>query len=342
MTRNKRLWPAALLGLIAVGCWLTALLTADNLRLQYDGLSVRFTQAAIMQKDIVRANNESSGVGIAIHAAWTRNSELQTAKSELGANAQLHIVGVYGDLRQVAPMRLLSGGFLPEDDTSGCVLDASSAWMLFHSIDAIGATLTVSDKTYFVRGIVAAYEPMLIIRDDTLTYENLEFSADDVDTAKQELEPFLTRCGATDGYTLVQSGLYARIMQGLVWLPPCIFLGATAVTLLKKAWARKTDRRAFVPLLLAGTLLLLAAVWVVAKTLYWPQSFLPTRWSDFSFWRSLLKGWNADWKAISLMTPLPKEIQLFQMLRGCGVLLITAFLTGGWCAASFRARRNRV
>ena len=85
-----------------------------------------------------------------------------------------------------------------------------------------------------------------------------------------------------------------------------------------------------------GILLLLMAVWISTNTLYWPQSFLPTRWSDFSFWRSLMDSWKADWKAISLMTPLPKEIQLFQALRGCGLLLITAFLAGGWCAASFR------
>jgi len=324
-----------LLGLLSVGCWLFALMIAGNLVERYAGLSVRFAQPALTRKDLERAQTESAGGDLVLEAAWTRENELQTINSELGGNAKARVVGVYGDPRQVSPMRLLSGGFLPEDDMSGCLLDASSAWALFHSIDAVGGVLTVNGKTYSVRGVVAAFEPMLILRDDTLTYENLEFFADNVDTAKQALQPFITRCGATGGYTLVQSGLYARVMLGLVWLPPCGLVLAIAAHLLKKAWRIKTEKRSW-PLLAVGALLLLAAIWIVGNAFYWPQSFLPTKWSDFPFWRGLLKDWNADWKAISLMTPLPKEIQLFQALRGCGLLLITAFLAGGWCAASFR------
>ena len=109
---------------------------------------------------------------------------------------------------------------------------------------------------------------MLILRYDSLKCENLEFSANNVDSAKQELEPLITRCGATGDYTLVQNGLNARIMRGFVWLPPCIFLGASAVALLKNAWKGKADWRALVPLLSAGVVLLLAAGWIVANTFF--------------------------------------------------------------------------
>ena len=55
-----------------------ALLTANNLRLQYEGLSVRFSEAAITQKVIAR-NKQFFGGGHTIQAAWTRKKELQTA-----------------------------------------------------------------------------------------------------------------------------------------------------------------------------------------------------------------------------------------------------------------------
>lgn len=334
MTRTKRgVWRAALLGLLAVGCWLFALMTAGNLVEQYAGLSVRFAQPALTRKDLERAQTESAGGDLVLEAAWTRKNELQTINSELGGTAKARVIGVYGDPRKTAPMRLLSGAFLPEDDAEGCMLDASIAWTLFHATDAVGAAVTLSGKTYIVRGIVSAYEPMLMLRDDSLKYENLEFRAVDPASARQEVETFVTRGGGGGDFSVVQSGLYARVALGLVWLPACGLLLILAVSLLRKAWRKKADKRDWLPLFAAGAALLAAAVLLLIKTFYWPQSFLPTKWSDFAFWRALVEGWQADWNTISLMTPLPKEIQLFRALRQCAVLVLTACLAGGWCAA---------
>ncbi len=342
MTRTKRgLWRAVLPGLLAAVCWLIALMSAGNLVEQYGGLSVRFAEAAVTRADLERAQTESAGGGLVLQAAWTRNSEFQTLFSALGGSAKARVVGVYGDPRQAAPMQLLCGGFLPEDDAEGCVLDAASAWALFHSTDAVGAKLTLNGKPYAVRGVVEVYEPMMLIRDDSLNYENLEFGADDPASAKQEVETFVTRCGAGGDFSVVQSGLYARVALGFVWLPACGLLVAAAAGLLKKAWLQRGNKRAWPLLLAAGTALLTAAMLLLIKTFYWPQSFLPTRWSDFTFWRTLIESWQADWKAMSLMTPLPKEIQLFRALRQCAVLMLTALLAGGWCVALFYTTGKR-
>ncbi|MEN6419972.1 MAG: ABC transporter permease [Clostridiaceae bacterium] len=342
MTRTKRgLWRAVLPGLLAAICWLIALTSAVNLVERYGGLSVRFAEAAVTRADLERAQTESTGGGLVLQAAWTRSSERQTLGSALGGSAKVRVVGVYGDPRQTAFIQLLCGGFLPEDDEEGCVLDAASAWALFHSTDAVGAMLTLNGKTYAVRGVAEAYEPMILIRDDSLKYENLEFGAEDPASARQEVETFVTRCGAGGDFSVVQSGLYARLALGLTWFPACGLLVAAAAGLLKKAWLQRENKRAWPLLLAAGTALLAAAVLLLIKTFYWPQSFLPTKWSDFAFWRALIEGWQADWKATSLMTPLPKDIQLFRALRQCAVLMLTALLTGGWSAALFCATDKR-
>lgn len=339
MTRTKRgLWRAVLLGLIAAGCWLAALIIAGDLAEQYGGLSVRFAKAAVTQKDLERAQSESTSEELVLRAAWTRKKELQTLGSELGGSAKARVIGIYGDPRQIAPLSLLSGGFLPENDEEGCVLDAVSAWALFHSSEAVGATLNLNGRVYVVRGIVKSYEPMLIIRDDTLKYENLEFGVSDPAVGKQEAETFFARCGAGGEYLVVQSGLYVRLILGFVCLAAGGFLLAGAAALLKSAWLKKDYSCARLFFLTAGIALAAAAVLLFIKTFYWPQSFLPTRWSDFAFWRGLIESWQADWKAISLMTPLPKEIQLFRSLRCCFVLLLVSVLTGGWCCAFVRRR----
>lgn len=342
MTRNKRgLFGTVFLGLTALACWLIALLMANNLIEQYGGLSARLPAASVTQQDLERALAVSSDGTLRCTAAWSRTSEPKTASAALGANAPLRMIRVYGDMRQVAPMRLLSGSFPVDDDLTGCTIDAKSAWKLFHSIDAIGAKLIVDGNDYVVRGIVEAYEPMLLLRGNAEKYENLEFTVRDLLSAKQHVETFLYRCNSAGGEVVVESGLLARLVRGAVWLLPCLVGAAGAVALFRRGWTRRSERRISLLLLLAGALLATTAFVLLLKTAFWPQQFFPTKWSDFGFWTSLLDGWRAQCKAISLMTSLPKEIELFRATRWCGVLLLTALLTGGWCAASIRTLGNR-
>ena len=341
MTRirsTKRLG-AALIGAIAAACWLVSLLTVHALTQQYGGLSVRLPAATVTQRDLERAAASSDGTLIC-SAAWSRASEQKTASTALGAKATLRMIVAYGDMRQIAPMTLLCGSYPVDDDTSGCVVDAESAMRLFHAIDAIGAELTVDGELYVVRGIVEAYEPMLILRKNGAAYENLEFSAGDLSAAKQLVETFLYRCNNSGDYIVVQSGLTVHLAHGFVWVAVFIYGVAGASVLLRNAWAKRGNKRDFWWRLLIGAALVAASVVILIKTAFWPQSFLPTKWSDFAFWTNLWHGWEAQWKAISLMTPLPKEIELFQKLRFFGVLLLAALLTGGWCAASLRALGN--
>lgn len=337
MTGTKRGWcAAALLGLFAVACWLGALSIASWLTRQYDGLSVRFAQPAVAQKDLLRAIDETPEGDLQVRAAWTSDAKLQTANSELGTQTQLRRIQAAGDLRAIAPMRLLSGSYPVEDDTDGCLIDKASAWQLFHSTDAIGAVVTLGKDRYTVRGIADAYEPMLAIRGGNATYENLEFTAGELSAAKQQAETFLYRCNAPNTYTLMESGLFVRVARGLVWLCPCVFGFVGAIASFKSARSRRDRRSAALPRYVASAILVSLSLVILLITFYWPQSFLPTKWSDFGFWRDLVEGWGALGKTVSLMTPHPKEIQLLAALRWCAVLELSAVLFGGWCKTTLR------
>ena len=336
MTGIKRGWcGAVLLGLLAVACWLGALSIASWLTREYDGLSARFPEPAITQKDLLRAVEETQESGVNCRAAWTGGTKLQTAGAELGTSAQLRVIQAYGDLRAIAPMRLLSGSYPVEDDTEGCLLDEASARQLFHSADAIGATISLGKSRYTVRGIVSAYEPMLAVRSANATYENFEFSATDHSTARQQVETFLYRCNAPQTVILIESGLLARVLNGVVWLCPCVFCAAGAIEQFRIARSQKGRANTAVPRTLASAVLLAIALAILVKTFYWPQSFLPTKWSNFGFWGDWLEGWKALGKSVSLLTPHPKEIQLFSAMRWCAVLELISLLAGGWCASVF-------
>lgn len=340
MTGTKRSWCAALLGLVAIASWLGAISNVSWLVRQYDGLSVRFPEPTVTQKDLLRTSGETPEGEMHLRAAWTGDANLQTASSDLGEQTQLRRIQAYGDLRAIAPMRLVSGSYPLGDDTSGCLLDKASAWQLFHSTDAIGAAVRMGMNRYTVRGIVDAYEPMMVIRGGSMTYENLEFSADDYSAAKQQVETFLYRCNAPKSYTLIESGLFARLARGSVCLVPCAFGIAGAIALFKSARGKKHRRGAARLGYAAGTVTMAIVLAILLGTFYWPQSFLPTKWSDFGFWRELIEGWNGLGKTILLISPHPKEIQLFAALRWCAVLELAALLAGGWSAALVRRRQR--
>ncbi len=326
---------AVLLGLLAAACWLGALSITSWLMREYDGLSARFPEPAVTQKDLLRVVEETSESGVSCRAAWTSGAKLQTAGAELGTSTQLRVIQAYGDFRAIAPMRLLTGSYPVEDDTEGCLLDETSARQLFHSADAIGASVTLGKNRYTVRGIVSAYEPMLALRSAKATYENLEFSAADLSAARQQVETFLYRCNAPQTVIIIESGLLARVLSGFVWLCPCVFSAAGAIALFRTARSRKDSANAAVPRYFASAALLIVALAILLTTFYWPQSFLPTKWSNFTFWGDWLEGWKALGKSVSLLTPQPKEIQLFLAMRWYAVLELISLLAGGWCASVF-------
>jgi len=337
MTGTKRGWCAAtLLGLLAIACWLGALSIASWMTRQYDGLSVRFPEPAVAQKDLERTIMETPEDEIRCRVAWASGTKLQTVSADLGTQAQLRVVQAYGDLRAIAPMRLLAGSFPVGDDTGGCLLDEASARQLFHSTSAIGASVTLGKSHYIVCGIVETYEPMLILRSGSAMYDNLEFTANNYAAAKQQVETFLYRCNAPKTYTLIESGLFTRVARGLVWLCPCVFGFAGAIILFKNARSRKERPNKALPRYVACAVFVIVTLAILLSTFYWPQSFLPTKWSNFRFWSALVEGWKGLFKTISLLTPHAKEIQLFSALRWCAVLELTALLSGGWYITSWR------
>ena len=183
---------------------------------------------------------------------------------------------------------------------------------------------------------------MLVIRDDSATYENLEFDTDNYSAAKQQIETFLYRCNAPKTYTLIESGMLARLSRASVWLSPCAFGIAGAIAFCRSARLKRSRPKAALLHYAASAVMMAIALVILFKTFYWPQSFLPTKWSDFGFWRELIKDWNAQAKMISLMTPHPKEIQLFAALRWGAVLELTSLLSGGWCMAVVRRCRGNL
>lgn len=284
----------------------------------YGGISVRIADTPVSGKKLQRLLQEETSQRLGCTAAWTRGAKVTAQAEAMQARTQLRIVAVYGDMRQVAPMRLLCGSFLTENDEGGCLLDAESAQALFHSVDVSGAELTASGTKYTVRGVVTAYEPMLLVRKADAVYENLEFAPAELATGRANVEAFLYQYALTGDYALVQGGLFVRILRGAVFLPGVLLLAGAAAVLLRVAFqSARVHKWTAAAAFLAASAFGVAAILLLTHTFFWPQTYLPTKCADFAFWRTLADRWQADWKTICLSVSLPKEIVLFSQIRRC-------------------------
>ncbi len=316
MDRRARVF-AIVLAAAALALWSHTYIRVRTVTDAYTGVSARIADTKIPGKRLARLLAEGDDSGLCCLAAWSRGDKITAEAASMETDARLRVVTVYGDIRQVTPMRLVCGGFLAEDDMDGCLLDTKSAQTLFHSVDVQGTAVTLGEKRYTVRGVVDGGEPMAIVRNADAAYDNLEFAAADLQAGKAAVDAFLYRNALSGDYTVVQNGLYARILHGLIWLPAALALLLAARRLACAALRRPRRAGRTAALLIAAAACGAAMVALFSKTFFWPQAFLPTKCADFAFWGALLNGWRETWERMLLMTPLPKDVLFFRDMRAC-------------------------
>ncbi len=320
---RKRVWLILLLACGLAALFIKTLLCAGALTGAYGGLSVRICDTPVPGAKLKRLLAAEANGAVACTAAWTRGQPCTIAAPAMQTAATLRPIAVYGDMRQIAPMTLLSGSFPAEDDYAGCLLDAESAQTLFRSVDVVGVRVEIGGEAYTVRGVVKGGEAMALLRRADASYENLELAPQKLSSGKADAEAFLYKYALSGDYALVQSGLYARVLSGLAPLPAVLFAAAACIGLLRAA--RRRGGRSALLLLLPAAACAAGAFLLLRATFYWPQAFLPTKCSDFAFWGKLIDRWQAAWRAMSLITPLPKDMQFFRAMRAA--LLQTAIVS---------------
>lgn len=141
--------------------------------------------------------------------------------------------------------------------------------------------------------------------------------------------------GVTGGQIILQSGMLSRVLRGLLWLPPCLIGLVCGMRILLHSRRRSETPKKRICFVILGLAAVSTVVIVASSTVYIPQAWLPTKWSDFAFWGRLLEGWQEKLITYSLMTPLPKDVILFQSLRWGALKALLILIFGSWSLSLF-------
>jgi hypothetical protein len=228
---------------------------------------------------------------------------------------------VSGDMSRIIPMSFIQGNYVYPFDRKGCVLDSTTAYGLFGTIEALNNIVIWKNQEFIIRGIVKAKDKMMLIQvpEENHNYANLEavYSSQNnnsIDNQGQLLKDFLVQSGLPAPEAVLDGDFTVKILWDVYLLPytVAIFLIA-AYIMIRFILIRKPVYLDIV----FGTIIAFLLFILIKRTLvpiHIPSQLIPTKWSDFDFYVNKykeLQEYLTTLKDIKLM-PKNEVIQDYQ------------------------------
>lgn len=200
-------------------------------------------------------------------------------------NTTVEVAGLFylGDAVLVWGQPCIKGAMPGPLECRGCALSTAAADSLFGSENVVGLELVCEDTSYVVCGVFESSVPMALLPNAGASFTAVELPA--TEQARQNPDTWAAAVLRATGLPEPDWRLCPFEWQGLaqfvIWLPFCF-----AALLLVRATFQAAVRRSAVCrdiLLFFVLLTLVIALPVLLQSL--PQWLIPTRWSDFAWWK---------------------------------------------------------
>lgn len=254
---------------------------------------------------------------------WGQSLSEEIKAYSTSDSTRVDVIWLDGSAKLIWDLPIVSGQYPGPKDTIGCAIDEKTALKLFGTLDIAGKEIQCSGKRMTIRGVFTLPEGVTAIPSDPgrgLAYCPAALANEDVrmtalefiarpgpgKTAKEQAESWMQSAAMSTGGKMSDHqdthqllALFTSLPGYLLMVLALIELYLTFITLTKAAWLklsglksdRTASRRQFVRTLIlwcVPALMLTAAGTGIARLPNFgssiPVSFLPTRWSDFSFW----------------------------------------------------------
>jgi hypothetical protein len=186
--------------------------------------------------------------------------------------------------------------------------------------------VTYDDHLYCIRGILRSTERVCLLElyDEEKSYSNLELVFTDKENGSQLAADFLRLLGITDQYVTIDGSICAGMLKPACLLPAWLLGFCLMYDLISVLWRRRTIPLQALALVMLILLLGLMICWLIDVRIFIPQQFIPTKWSDFSFWNRKVNELQ-DWrKSLDYIAPNSKDIIFKQFSKRCLFYTITA------------------
>ena len=258
------------------------------------------------------------------YCIWGQKEQAAVSNRELSRSTAADVIYLSGN-----PELLFEDCRIPiQEDAQGCLIDEETAWELFGSSQVVGKEVSCQEKSYIIRKVIPAKGRVLAVQASHAQIEK-ELSAEgeekpSADSVLQRITVQKPGEISIRDLQMILAGQYGldvqvldtELLRGIggclllaVPVTVCLFLW---IFLCRRCRGQETLRQKAV---LGGFSLALAAglIFFLGKWVRIPDDYIPTLWSDFSFWTGL---WEEKLEGMKLLLRIPKGIPDFEWMDG--------------------------
>lgn len=313
----------------------------------YKSVSMRLEKQVInrekieeIEKDFKEAENET----IKEMIPWKIEKNIVIENPILEHTQRVSKISVYGSMQATIPMELVAGNYVYYGDNNGCVIDETTAYQLFGTINIIENEVKIGEASYWIRGVVKAEQNVFLLQnqDKKEMYDNLEiiFSEKNLENGMQLAESLLYQYNIGENAVLLDGVLYANIVKHYEAIPYWIIYILFIIIIIRflieylkqKKWNR-TKKKNFMQMICIVLVSLIIIITIgffmqifFENPCYLPQQWIPTQWSDFDFWVKKYQDIKEHTTEIQYIMPNIKDVLLIKKLKECMIGIVLSVL----------------
>ena len=305
------------------------LVCLDSIK-RYSSASLRY-DTPISGRDAYAARLFSiahSDEGIFWPTFW--NEYIASFSSEL-AVVDAGCIAFSGDAALVYPVVFVFGAAPGSNDGSGCAVSEMLAWRLWGGTDVVGMTVMINESERIVRGVFKGeWELALISFSNEGTAQDwsaAELSGGPDNFTRDDARSYAIASGLGNPAVILMGG--QSLFAGIMMILPLIILAIYGISLAAGyAGKRFPTLRKFYPYLL---MIAIAALMPIVLGMI-PEWLIPTRWSDFTFWGSMLRQAASGLHEFLSAAPRSRDVELrLLIIKQAGIMLVSVCLSIAVC-----------
>lgn len=228
----------------------------------------------------------------------------EAESSGTGRGIQVEIIEAAGNMNLIMPGRLRQGSFVFDSDLDGCVISRETAEELFGSRQAVGEALKLDERIYIVRGVVETEGRLCMVQGEAgKAYPYIRIYAPEIPVSRvQQMltavvpEPSVGVNGISEDRIpgwISESDLYLGIGRMVLWMPAWVVLVFGGLKCRRKIWemdGQKNKIMVEIWKVIFPVAVFAGICGILLVSVRFSDDYIPTAWSDFSFWTELVGG----------------------------------------------------